>query len=186
LQGIACGVLGITRALDELARGRRLHHSISITPLETLLHVHHIGRKQDKKIDMATAAEAAREGSAHHAKRSLAAKYMNKAGVINVGRLAEALFVSRDQLAQTAGLATTTLRKKDRSAAPRPQARLREMVEILDRIDAWAGGEAQALAWYRSQPIPALNGRTAEALVQSGDAALVRSYLDHLALGGFA
>jgi hypothetical protein len=117
---------------------------------------------------------------------SLATRYMDKAGVINVGRLAEALFVSRDQLARTAGLATTTLRKKDRSAAARPQARLREMLEILDRIDDWAGGEAQALAWYRSQPIPALDGRTAEALVQSGDAALVRSYLDHVALGGFA
>lgn len=117
---------------------------------------------------------------------SLAARYMDEAGNINVGRLAEALFVSRDQLAKTAGLATTTLQKRDRSAAPRPQARLREMVEILDRIDNWAGSEAQALAWYRSQPIPALNGRTAEALVQSGDAALVRSYLDHLALGGFA
>lgn len=111
---------------------------------------------------------------------------MDKAGVINVGRLAEALFVSRDQLAKTAGLATTTLRKKDRSTTARPQARLREMLEILDRVDDWAGGEAQALAWYRSQPIPALNGRTAEALVQSGDAALVRGYLDHLALGGFA
>lgn len=117
---------------------------------------------------------------------SLANRYIDKAGVINVGRLAEALFVSRIQLAKTAGLSTTTLSKKNRSMAPRPQARLREMLEILDRVDEWAGGEAQALAWYRSQPIPALNGRTAEALVQSGDAALVRSYLDHLALGGFA
>lgn len=120
------------------------------------------------------------------APRSLAARYIDKAGIINVGRLAEALFVSRDQLAKTAGLATTTLQKKDRSVGPRPQARLREMLEILDRIKDWAGGEAQALAWYRSQPIPALNGRTAEALVQSGDAAVVRSYLDHVALGGFA
>jgi uncharacterized protein (DUF2384 family) len=94
---------------------------------------------------------------------SLTTRYMDKAGVINVGRLAEALFVSRDQLAKTA-----------------------EMLEILDRIEDWAGGEAQALAWYRSQPIPALDSRTAEALVQSGNAALVRSYLDHLALGGFA
>lgn len=147
---------------------------------------------------MATAAEAARKRRTHpHAARpnartplgdshSLASRFMDKAGIINVGRLADALFVSRDQLAKTAGLATTTLSKKDRSVGPRPQARLREMVEILDRVEDWAGGEAQALAWYRSQPIPALDGRTAEALVQSGDAAVVRSYLDHLALGGFA
>ncbi len=143
---------------------------------------------------MPATAEAARKRSSPSARQrrailksgSLATRYMDKAGVINVGRLAEALFVSRDQLAKTAGLATTTLRKKDRSTTARPQARLREMLEILDRVDDWAGGEAQALAWYRSQPIPALNGRTAEALVQSGDAALVRGYLDHLALGGFA
>lgn len=117
---------------------------------------------------------------------TLITKYMDKAGVINVGRLAEALFISRDQLAVTAGLATTTLRKMDRSRTPRPQARLREMLEILARIEDWAGGEAQALAWYRSQPIPAFNGRTAESLVRDGEAASVRSYLDHLALGGFA
>jgi hypothetical protein len=42
------------------------------------------------------------------------------------------------------------------------------------------------MAWYRSQPIPALGGRTAEALVKSGEAALVRVYIDQIALGGFA
>jgi hypothetical protein len=63
---------------------------------------------------------------------------------------------------------------------------LREIIEVLRLIENWAGGEAQALAWYRSQPIPALDGRTAEALVQNGEAAAVRNYLDHLALGGFA
>jgi hypothetical protein len=42
------------------------------------------------------------------------------------------------------------------------------------------------MAWYRSQPIPALDGRTSEALVKSGQAGAVRDYLDHMALGGFA
>ena len=117
---------------------------------------------------------------------NLATRFMDKSGLINVGRLAEELFITRDQLAVTTGLATTTLRKSDRSRTARPQARLREMLEILARIENWAGGQAQALAWYRSQPIPALNGRTAEALVREGQAASVRNYLDHLALGGFA
>ena len=116
----------------------------------------------------------------------LVSKYMDRKGAIDVARVVNGLFISRDQLAKTAGLPTSTLSKLDRSRAARPQARLREMLEILARIEDWAGGEAQALAWYRSQPIPALNGRTAEALVQGGEAASVRSYLDHLALGGFA
>lgn len=117
---------------------------------------------------------------------TLLSKYLDKRGMIDVALLASGLLMSRDQLAKTAGLPTTTVTKRERSLTAKPQNRLREMLEILARIERWAGTEAQAIAWYRSQPIPALDGRTAEALVQSGRAASVRNYLDHLALGGFA
>ena len=30
------------------------------------------------------------------------------------------------------------------------------MLEIISRVRDWAGGETQTMAWYRSQPIPAL------------------------------
>ena len=60
------------------------------------------------------------------------------------------------------------------------------MLEIVSRISTWAGGKDQAMAWYRAQPIAAFGGRTAEALVKSGQAAALRDYLDHLAMGGFA
>ena len=53
-------------------------------------------------------------------------------------------------------------------------------------VQGWAGGPAQAMAWYRAEPIPAFGGRTAEALVKSGQANAVREYLDHLATGGYA
>jgi hypothetical protein len=65
-------------------------------------------------------------------------------------------------------------------------SRLREMSEILHRITPWAGSLGQALAWYRSEPLPEFGGRTAESLVKSGKAAAVRDFLDHIALGGFA
>lgn len=120
------------------------------------------------------------------ARATILAKYMDKRGMIDASRMASGLFISRDQLAKTAGLPTTTVTKRQRSLTAKPQNRLREMLEILARVEDWAGGEAQALAWYRAQPIPALDGRTAEALVQNGRAASVRNYLDHLALGGFA
>ena len=42
------------------------------------------------------------------------------------------------------------------------------------------------MSWYRAEPIPAFGGRTAEALVKSGDAAALRDYLDQVAMGGFA
>lgn len=116
----------------------------------------------------------------------LVARFMDGAGAIDVGRVAEAFRMSRGQFAETIGLPPTTAAKASRLAAPRTQARVAEMLEIIARVRDWAGGEAQAMAWYRSQPLPALDGRTAEALVKSGQAAAVRAYLDHLALGGHA
>ena len=118
--------------------------------------------------------------------QSLLSKYIDEQGIIDAGRLAAGLLMTREQLATTAGLPATTVSKNDRSLSAKAQVRLREVVEILARIEDWAGGEIQALAWYRAQPIPALDGRTSEALVQGGRAASVRHYLDHLALGGFA
>lgn len=58
--------------------------------------------------------------------------------------------------------------------------------EIIERVTPWAGSKAAATRWFRAQPLPALGDRTAEALVRSGHAALVRRYLDGIAAGGFA
>jgi Protein of unknown function (DUF2384) len=52
-----------------------------------------------------------------------------------------------------------------------------EMLEIITRISKWAGSDAQALAWYRAEPIPAFGGRTAESLVKDGKTSAVRDYL---------
>lgn len=112
--------------------------------------------------------------------------FMGKGGVIDVDRVATQFRMTKGQLAETTGLGTATMSKTDRKASPRTQTRVTEMLEIISRVREWAGGETQAMAWYRSQPIPALDGRTSEALVKSGQAGAVRDYLDHMALGGFA
>jgi uncharacterized protein (DUF2384 family) len=114
------------------------------------------------------------------------AQFFGAAGMVDVDHVTDVFHMSKLQLSETLGLAFTTLSKKDRVTSPKAQVRMREMLEILARIQDWAGSEAQAIAWYRAQPIPALDGRTAEALVKSGDAGAVRDYLDHMALGGFA
>jgi hypothetical protein len=106
-------------------------------------------------------------------------------GVIAVDRVADAFGMTKFQLAETLGLARETVYKSSRARAPKTQARLREMLEIIGRIEEWAGGKFQAMAWYRAQGIPAFGGRTAEALVKSGHAAGMREYLDHMAMGGF-
>ena len=112
--------------------------------------------------------------------------FMSKAGLIDVDRVAEIFSMSKLQLAHTIGLSHASVSKSGRSSAPKAQTRVTEMLEIIARVREWAGGETQAMAWYRCQPIPALDGRTPEALVKSGRAHAVRDYLDHLALGGFA
>jgi hypothetical protein len=116
----------------------------------------------------------------------LVTKLMRASGAIAIDEVVETFRMSKGQFAETAGLKRETLYKAGRANAPKTQTRVREMLEIISRVSEWAGGEAQAMAWYRSQPIPAFGGRTAEALVKSGHAAGVRDYLDHIAMGGFA
>ena len=114
------------------------------------------------------------------------ASLMDEAGAFNVEHVAEVFHMSKAQLAETAGLAREVFQKTARRDSPKAQTRVREMVEIISLAQVWAGGPAQAMAWYRAEPIPAFGGRTAEALVKSGQAAAVRDYIDHLATGGYA
>lgn len=111
---------------------------------------------------------------------------MDERGALKVDDVAEAFSMSKAQLAETAGLAREVFQKASRRDGPKAQNRVREMLEIISMVQAWAGGPAQAMAWYRAEPIPAFGGRTAEALVKSGQATAVRDYLDHLATGGYA
>ena len=107
-------------------------------------------------------------------------------GNVAVDRVIKSFGFSKAQLAETAGLSVETLYRPDRKAAPKTQARLKEMLEIVSRVADWAGGKDQAMAWYRAEPIAAFGGRTAESLVKDGKATAVRDYLDHVALGGFS
>ncbi|HXW19074.1 MAG TPA: antitoxin Xre/MbcA/ParS toxin-binding domain-containing protein [Roseiarcus sp.] len=114
------------------------------------------------------------------------AAFRDSKGVVAVGRVAERFGLSKVQLAQTIGVERKAIYRTTRLEAPKTQARTTEMLEILGRIVDWAGGEMQAMAWYRAEPISAFGGRTAESLVKAGMAAAVRDYLDHVATGGFA
>jgi hypothetical protein len=116
----------------------------------------------------------------------LIAGFIDESGHVVVQRIVESFGISKGQLAETVGLGRETFHKTARTNAVKTQSRVREMLEIVSRISTWAGGKDQAMAWYRAQPIAAFGDRTAEALVKSGQAAAVRDYLDHLAMGGFA
>ena len=109
-----------------------------------------------------------------------------KGGKLSVEVVAQSLGMSKAQLAETAGVSIETLYRANRAGSAKTQTRLKEMLEIVDRVAGWAGGKDQAMAWYRAEPLPEFGGRTAESLVKDGKATAVRDYLDHVALGGFA
>lgn len=140
----------------------------------------------DRSIRRASGRAQVEARNAPVAGMSFVTSFMTHAGVVDVDRVADAFGMSKGQLAQTAGLGLASVTKADRRVARKAQTRVTEMLEIISRVRDWAGGEAQAMAWYRSQPISALDGRTPEALVKAGRAHAVREYLDHFALGGFA
>ncbi|MBV8825073.1 MAG: DUF2384 domain-containing protein [Hyphomicrobiales bacterium] len=114
------------------------------------------------------------------------ATLLDPAGVLDVDRVADAFRLTKFQLADILGLSRETLYKSSRANAPKTQARLRDMLEIISFVEDWCGGKLQAMAWYRAQPIPELGDRTAESLVKTGHASWVRAHLDRIALGGFA
>jgi uncharacterized protein (DUF2384 family) len=116
----------------------------------------------------------------------LVTAFIDDKGFVSVERIAERFGMSKVQLAETIGVKRETVHRTARRTAPKTQARATEMLEIVGRVVDWAGGEKQAMAWYRAEPIAAFGGRTAEALVKEGRASAVRDYLDHVATGGFA
>ncbi len=113
-------------------------------------------------------------------------RYLDNTGRVDADGVAHGFDMTKPALAETLGLGRDALAREQRAMAPKSQQRLTEMLEIVGLVRDWAGNERAAMAWYRSEPIPAFGGRTAEALVKQGRATLVREYLDHLAMGGFA
>lgn len=111
---------------------------------------------------------------------------MDAEGHMVIPQLIEDLGTTASDLAATVGLPRDAISKTARQSSPRTQSRLREAAEVLNLLCVLAGSLPLAYAYYRAQPLPALGGRTAEALVKDGHASLVRDYLDHIQQGGYA
>ncbi len=97
--------------------------------------------------------------------------------------IARALRTTQDEVAQTVGLGRDALARAERVQSPKTQKRLREMVEILNRVEPRFGSALLAYAWYRSQPLAGFAGLTAMHLVREGRAAEVMDYIDAVDAG---
>ena len=100
--------------------------------------------------------------------------------------VSDRLHITLAELALTLGISRDSVTKTARLQSKATQARLREMLEILNRTEPWTGSLLGAYAWYRSQGLASFGDATAETLVRQGRGNDVRSYLERVAAGGFA
>lgn len=97
--------------------------------------------------------------------------------------IAATLRTTKEEVAQTVGLGRDALMRSHRIQSAKTQKRLREMVEILNRVEPRFGSALLAYAWYRSEPLAGFDGMTAMHMVQEGRAADVMDYIDSVDAG---
>lgn len=107
-------------------------------------------------------------------------------GLVVAATLAKALHITQTDLAAATGLSQDAVSKRARLKSRATQARLKDTVEIINRVAQWSGGIGRAFAWFRSQPLPSFGDKTAEDLVKEGRADAVKAYLSRIADGGYA
>ncbi|CCV03791.1 conserved hypothetical protein [Mesorhizobium metallidurans STM 2683] len=98
-------------------------------------------------------------------------------------KIAEALRTTSEEVARTAGLGRDAVQRKERIRSDKTQRRLREMVEIINKVEPRFGSALVAYAWYRSEPLSGFSGQTAMQLVRGGRASEVLEYVDAIDAG---
>jgi uncharacterized protein (DUF2384 family) len=98
-------------------------------------------------------------------------------------KIADAFHTTSEEVARTAGLGKDAIQRKDRVRSDKTQRRLREMVEVVNKVEPRFGSALMAYAWYRSEPLPGFSGMTAMQLVRAGRAEEVLDYIDAVDAG---
>ncbi|MFC4353029.1 antitoxin Xre/MbcA/ParS toxin-binding domain-containing protein [Fodinicurvata halophila] len=98
-------------------------------------------------------------------------------------KIADALRTTSDEIARTVGLGKDAVQRRDRIRSNKTQRRLREMVEVINKVEPRFGSLLIAYAWYRSEPLAGFSGQTAMQLVREGRANEVLDYIDAVDAG---
>ena len=106
--------------------------------------------------------------------------------VFSPALIADALRTTKSEIAGTLGLGKDAFTRASRIRARKTQVRLRQMLEILNRVEAVTGSPLAAYAWFRAEPLPGFGGATPDALVREGKADHVHAYLERIMAGGYA
>ena len=100
--------------------------------------------------------------------------------------VADELRTTKGEIARTLGLGKDAFTRRSRIRARKSQTRLRQMVEIINRVEEETGSPLGAYAWFRSAQLPGFGRATPDLLVREGRAGDVHAYLDRIAAGGYA
>jgi hypothetical protein len=104
-------------------------------------------------------------------------------GMFAPRKIADAFRTTSEEVARTVGLGKDAIQRKERVRSDKTQRRLREMVEIINKVEPRFGSALMAYAWYRSEPLPGFSGMTAMQLVRDGRADDVLDYIDAIDAG---
>jgi hypothetical protein len=104
-------------------------------------------------------------------------------GIFAPRKIASALRTTSEEIARTAGLGRDAVQRQDRIRSDKTQRRLREMIEIVNKVEPRFGSALIAYAWYRSEPLAGFSGQTAMQLVHGGRAHEVLDYIDSVDAG---
>ena len=104
-------------------------------------------------------------------------------GLFAPRKIAEVLRTTSEDIARAAGLGRDAVQRKDRMRSDRTQRRLREMIEVLNKVEPRFGSALMAYAWYRSEPLAGFYRQTAMQLVRGGHPDDVLDYIDAVDAG---
>lgn len=107
-------------------------------------------------------------------------------GLFAPRKIMAVLGTTSEDIARTLGLGKDAIQRRERIQSDKTQRRLREMVEILTKVEQRFGSPLMAYAWYRAEPLPGFAGQTAMQLVQRGRAHDVLDYVDAVDAGVYA
>ena len=104
-------------------------------------------------------------------------------GLFAPRKIADVFHTTSDDIARSAGLGKDAVQRKERINSNKTQRRLREMIEVVNKVETRFGSALMAYAWYRSQPLSGFSGYTAMQLVRDGRADEVLEYIDAIDAG---
>lgn len=104
-------------------------------------------------------------------------------GLFSPRKMVATLRTTIEEIARTTGLGMDAIRHRDHIRSSNTQHRLREMAEIVNKVEPRFGSAPMAYAWYRSEPLPGFSNMTAMQVVRDGRADEILVYIDAVDAG---